>query len=383
MSRSDETLVESLIRLVDTTCSVRWSLAHWLTKKVCGEPTARVLAELALPRTAYFRKQVWTELKRLPGQDLVRLMTALLPHRRRRRFLKQIKKEFGPEMQQAFKSDFFQQFKGELESGMTKLAAQCNTDQKPIADRLFPELQCNLNTLCAEPSRAEKSFPMEILKSPRERQRLRSELPPRNPASELLAERFPYGCQLVTVLYQIATNPFSLDLPSPRSNDLLFDVVEQRPSDDLTSGQVANALLKLLQALSEEEKAKILCQHLMSRILRHEFGLSRDRNTQTFSKVESDIRTEEQQTGAEPSGEPWEPEDALSVRGYEDVDYRQQYEALRDRLPPKQGEALGVYFESYESRESIEDICARRRLDPVTVRNNFQAVKKKASMGKL
>ena len=110
MSRSDETLVENLIRLVDTTCSVRWSLAHWLTKKVCGEPTARVLAELALPRTAYFRKQVWTELKRLPGQDLVRLMTALLPHRRRRRFLKQIKKELGTEMPQAFKSDIFQQF---------------------------------------------------------------------------------------------------------------------------------------------------------------------------------------------------------------------------------------------------------------------------------
>lgn len=59
---------------------------------------------------------------------------------------------------------------------MLRVAAQYGTDQKPIAERLYPELQCDLNTLCAEPWRAKKAFPMEILKSPREQKRLQSEL---------------------------------------------------------------------------------------------------------------------------------------------------------------------------------------------------------------
>lgn len=81
MSRGNEILVDSVVRLADAILSVRWSLAHWLMKKSSGEPVARNFAERALFRTPYMRKQVLTELKGLPPRDVVLLMTALLPHR--------------------------------------------------------------------------------------------------------------------------------------------------------------------------------------------------------------------------------------------------------------------------------------------------------------
>lgn len=374
MSRSNEPLIDSLVRLIDAILSVRWSLVHWLMKKAMGEPAVRDFAELALFRTPSMRKQVWTELTNLPGRDLVQLMCNLLPHKNRRKFLKRIKKELGPEIRRALNHPFLQEFKDELERSMPQVAAQYSTDQKPIDERLYPELQCDLNTLLAEPWRAEKAFPMEILKSPKERQRLHHELSP---------DQNSYGQQLITFIWQLATNPYSLDLPAPRSNDLLYDVVQDRPSDNPTGSQVAKALVKLFEALSEEGKAKAMFDHCMARILRHEFGLSKGRNVSVFSKIEERQKVAQAQAGTEPGDDPWEPEDALSMRGYDDVDWRQQYEALRDKLPDQQKVAVKVYLEKIDTGESIEDICSRQTLNPVTVRNNFQAVKRKVSKGKL
>lgn len=370
MSKSEETLIDSLVRLIDAISSVRLSLAYWVMKKLYGEPLARGFNKLALSRTPYMRKQVWAELRRLPGGDVVHLMTVLLPHRSRRRLLRQIKKELGPKIQRPF----FQQFKDEVDYGMSQIAAQYSSDQKPIDERLYPELQCDLNTLCAEPWRAEKAFPMDILKSPREQGRLQSELSP---------DQNSYGQQLNTFLWQLATNPYSFDLPAPRGNDLLFDIAQQRPSYDLTGSQVGKALVKLFESLGENEKAKALCDHHMARILRYQFGLSRDRNVTSFSEIEERHRVSQGQAGADPDEEPWEPEDTLSLRGYDDVDYQLTYEALRNRLPLKQKMALDVYLESFDTRESIETICTRRQLNPVGVRNNFQAVKRKVAVGKI
>lgn len=370
MSKSEETLIDSLVRLIDAISSVRLSLAYWVMKKLYGEPLARGFNKLALSRTPYMRKQVWIELLRLPGQDLVQLMRVFLPHRSRRRLLRQIKKELGPEIQRPFS----QQFKDEVDYGMSQIAAQYSSDQKPIDERLYPELQCDLNTLCAEPWRAEKAFPMDILKSPREQGRLQSELSPNQNS---------YGQQLNTFLWQLATNPYSFDLPAPRGNDLLFDIAQQRPSYDLTGSQVGKALVKLFESLGENEKAKALCDHHMARILRHEFGLSRDRNVIMSSEIEERQKVAPAQAGTERDNEPWEPEDALSMRGYDEVDYRQEYEALRNRLPPKQKVALDIYLEHFDTGESIEAICSRTRFNPVGVRNNFQAVKRKVRMDKI
>jgi hypothetical protein len=77
--------------------------------------------------------------------------------------------------------------------------------------------------------------------------------------------------------------------------------------------------------------------------------------------------------------EPWDPEDASSMRGYEDVDYRMEYEAIRNQLPPKQKEALDIYLEHFQTNESIKSICVSKGLDSDTVRNNFQAIKEKTS----
>ncbi len=120
MSKSDEMLVDSLVRFVIAECSLRWSLIHWLMKKALGEPTARVIAQLALPRASYFRKQVWSELKVLPGEDLIRLLQVLLPHKSRRRFLRERKKTLAPEMQGLVNLSLLQEFKNEFEKGIPR-----------------------------------------------------------------------------------------------------------------------------------------------------------------------------------------------------------------------------------------------------------------------
>lgn len=374
MNRNDEILVDSLIRLIDAILSVRSSLAHWLMKKLHGEPVARDFAQIGLFRTPNSRKQVWAELKCLSGRDLVPLMQNLLPHRSRRKFLKQVKKKLEPELQQALNHPFMQELDGELEDSMPQVAAQYGTDQRPINERMYPELQCDLNTLCAEPWRIEKAFPIDILKSPREENRLRSELA-YNPDN--------YPRQLISILWQLSNNPYSLGLPPPRSNDQMFKVVGQKPSEDITGRQVGRALVSLFKALGDEEKTKILFEHLIARIIRYQFHLSRDRNVISSSVVEDRQKANQSQVGADPNEEPWEPEDTLSLRGYEDVDYRLAYEALRNRLPLKQKVALDVYLESFETGEPIETICTRKQLSAVAVRNNFQAVKLKVKMGKI
>jgi len=215
---------------------------------------------------------------------------------------------------------------------------------------------------------------MEILKSPREQRRLQSELgyQPDN-----------YARQLISIIWQLANNPYSLGLGPPRSNDLLFQVVGQKPSEDITGRQVARALVSLFKTLGDEKKARALFEHFMARVLRYQFNLSRDRNVTFFSEVEERHKVSQGQAGVYSDEEPWEPEDTLSLRGYDNVDYRLEYEALRNRLPPKQKVALDIYLESYDTKESIETICTRRQLNPATVRNNFAAVKRKVAAGKI
>lgn len=62
MGGSNTMIPKSLIRLVGAVCSMQWGLVHWQLKKVWGEPVARDVAVLALPRTSSFRKQIWAEL---------------------------------------------------------------------------------------------------------------------------------------------------------------------------------------------------------------------------------------------------------------------------------------------------------------------------------
>jgi len=374
MSRSDEMIVESLIRLVYATCSVRWSLTHWLLKKTWGEPVARAFAATALCRTPYFQKQTCAELKRLPGRDLIRLMTIILPHRSRRGFLKQLKKQLLHQVVEVAGDRSFQEFKEELLNNMPFAQTEYSTGQEPIANRLYPELQVDLNTLCAEPWRAVQAFPMEILKSPREQRRLQCELgyQPDN-----------YARQLISIIWQLANDPNSIGLDPPRSNDLLFQVVEQKPSEGITGYQAARALFRLFKTLGDEKRAKALFEHFVARVLRYQFNLSHDRNVSLFSEIEDRYRVSQSQAGVYADEESWEPEDILSMRGYDDVDYRLVYEALRNQSPPKQKVALDIYLEHFNTGESIEAICARRQLNPVVVRNNFQAVKRKVKVDKI
>ena len=121
----------------------------------------------------------------------------------------------------------------------------------------------------------------------------------------------------------------------------------------------------------------------MARLLRCLFNLSRDRNVTSFSEIEGRHNVSRGQAGADSDEEPWEPEDTLSLYGYEDVEFRLEYEALCNRLPPKQKVALNVYLESFDTGESIKTICARKQLRTVAVRNNFQAMKHKIVVGKI
>lgn len=222
-------------------CSVSWSLTHWQVKQVFGEPVARVVARLALPRYIPFRQLILSRLEQMSRVELASLVLTLLPRKRRRKFLKTVKHMATPQMRQLINSPFLQEFRREFEKSLRQAFDYSTGDRELIVDRLYPELQCDWNTLCADPSRAEKAFPMQILKSPREQRRLLDELP---------AGHNSYGRELITFLYELATNPYALDLPGPRQNDLLFEMVEQRPSDNLTGDQTAKAFVRLLKAVS-------------------------------------------------------------------------------------------------------------------------------------
>ena len=367
MITNDKVALEIIKMVFDAVCSTRWSLVHWKVKRVFGKEMASQIASEALPRTRRFREHIWEYIKSLSPLEKEELVRSHFSKKACHRYLRQQKKRLLPRILESRNDIFFKELSATLLDYFNNASDVSAEDYTPIIELLYPELQCTLETLNAEPWRTEKAFPIDVLNSPREEQRLRNEF----------SRAADYRTQLVSILWQLGANPYSFDLPARRKNDLLYQKVKQASTDNVNGKQVAEALMELFQVLSEESTARELLDHEMARILRHEFSLSRARKTETFEDIDESEKTKKRQHDKEPL-EPWQPEDTNSMRGYEEVDYRLEYEALHSQLPPKQREAIDVYYQHCKTGESIEQICASRGLTPVVVRNNFRAIKNKA-----
>jgi hypothetical protein len=111
-------------------------------------------------------------------------------------------------------------------------------------------------------------------------------------------------------------------------------------------------------------------RYLLGGALRHQYGLSRGRDVVS-------ARDLEKTTVDDVSDSAWDPEDATSLRGYEDVDIRLTWESVRSQAPPKQREAMDIYWEARTSGRTVDEVSLKRGRKPVVVRNNLAALKRK------
>ena len=343
-----------------------WSLFLWVMKEACGRPMARDLAQLALPRNPNVR--LWFAAKVKEGVIPLNIVMHCQSASRRRKLLKETKRAFLPEVRKLKAQPWVQEFKTGLQAGASQFENQPqDAESTPLATRLYPELDCDWHTAMQEPWRVKKAFPPTILNSSREAQRLFRELP---------QGKHSYGDQLNTLLWQVAVKPSSLNLPAIRSNDPLLELMGFVPGSNPTGHEAARAITRLLESFNEEQQAKQLMDNQMARVLRHEFGLSRDRKTSSFSNTSEGRKGSRKRRFKKADAEiQWS--DPVALHGYEDVDDRLTYEAIRDTLPPAQRTALERYRESRELGETLDAVCRKYGDKPVTVRNNFQAAKRK------
>jgi hypothetical protein len=69
--------------------------------------------------------------------------------------------------------------------------------------------------------------------------------------------------------------------------------------------------------------------------------------------------------------------DPRSGREYENADLSLSWEAAYESAPPALREAMDIYREAKRSGRTISQLCKERGRDPVTVRNNMAALKRK------
>ena len=147
------------------------------------------------------------------------------------------------------------------------------------------------------------------------------------------------------------------------------------PAEIAAAGGPEEAATLLLRRVSEKLlSADLVNSWLRLRVggvLRHDYGLSKGRRVRALSEVGQASATQ-----SEPSTS-WDPEDASSMHGYEQIDWRLTLEAVHNEAPPAQQEAMEVYIEASTSGRSVHDVSKERGRDPVVVRNNLAALKRR------
>lgn len=167
-----------------------------------------------------------------------------------------------------------------------------------------------------------------------------------------------------------------------RKNSRLWELAGTlKPGKDRTVelGTISEAFANVFQKLSTLEGRREMVGYLTGVALRRLYGLSKGQNTDSFFEMEEQASRAQAQHRGEQATRLWEPEDAESARGYEDVDARMVLEAIHDSLAPAQKEALEMYLEAEISGRTIANVARAWGKDPNLVRNNFQALKRKVN----
>lgn len=195
-----------------------------------------------------------------------------------------------------------------------------------------------------------------------------------------------YAQTMATLLWLAVVDPRAVDQPPLRSNSPIWNLLGLRQEEVATPEQGADALLRFLRILAGlegEEKQQCLIEYGVARLLRGAFGLSRGRTVSTFSERAAEHQLQATQRGMGIAAKQWDPEDARSARGFEEVEWRQLLEAVREPSPPAQQAALDAYLEARRSGRTVHDVSRALGYDPATVRNNLAALKRKLAKRKL
>ena len=183
-----------------------------------------------------------------------------------------------------------------------------------------------------------------------------------------------YGWELQSLIWQILMRPGTVDIPPMKGNHPLFKKLGLDRSTPFNREESALLLVSSIAHLvNSPELPGASMRRVLGSVLRDQFGLSRGRMTEVATVVK-DRRARE-----DVSDDVWDPEDTFSMRGYEEIDARLTWEALWREASPKQQEAMDIYNESEHSGRSIDEVSRDRGRNPVVVRNNFQALKRKLS----
>ena len=137
--------------------------------------------------------------------------------------------------------------------------------------------------------------------------------------------------------------------------------------------QLADALGGLFKRMATLEGRQDVVGFGVGQQLRREYslGVGRGHEEIPFSASEAVRESRNPDTPA------WDPPDAWSMKGYDNVEILPVLEPVLNEAPPSQREAAEIYLESLRTGRHVDELAREHGLEPVNVRNNFKALSKK------
>jgi hypothetical protein len=173
---------------------------------------------------------------------------------------------------------------------------------------------------------------------------------------------FPSLLQIVRGPHELKGGTFPANSPVWKWAGVERPSNQEHKSPDQDIELVITAVTNFLARMGEQNNRKEMVQYFIARHLRQEYGLGAGRGHEAIKS----------------SGfETWEPADIHSMRGYDNVHLRSMWELVRSDVPPKQQEAMDIYWEAWTSGRTIDEVSRERGRKPVVVRNNLAALKRR------
>ena len=205
----------------------------------------------------------------------------------------------------------------------------------------------------------------------------------RREASRLMAllGREGYGEILQGYVWQILNRPGTLTRPRLRDRtpdpSTMTEAIDPQRAPELAADQFVNAIQSWMSG------PDILAGWLRLRlgsVFRVEYGLSKGRKTFLQAGFKQEHRSGDQ---GDPSHISWDPADPSGTYSYDEIEQRLLLDTISDQAPPAQREAIEIYLEAARSGRSIQDVSSERGRDPVVVRNNMAALKRRLRKSRL
>ena len=361
-------------KLVDTVLPlVPWTILVALEPDLNDDERRRFVG-LFLPPSGGLKRAIHKELGDLAGPAM-----RSASHRRRfRRFYKNLVRdqlEDNPFASEA--RSFFRCMRQADEVGRGDSPPRNATKLRDIEAKM----KANFELMATNPRETYESIPPTILKlGPREMSKLNTSLGISLSIRGGKEHENQYVQTILPLLIEACVDPKSVELVGHRKNSPVWrwpGFEQIQPAQQITISRVFEAFMTFLTWAATEENHREVIGYVLTHMLRGKYGLGAGRGHESVHGADSDFRP----TGQNWEEGIWDPQDSDSSEEYEKVETRIDLETaiepMLDQASPKQRQAAEIYLECYREGRGINEIAGERGLDPVKVRNNFQALARK------